>query len=159
MAEAVCRDMINRINTGEPEAFRAKDAKPGNDGIHGTKVPEVISRGLSVFPGDKINPLAEAVLNEIGLSNKDHKARQLSAADFEISCPEGENGIAVITMTESHKAEVLRRFPDIKNVFTLKETAGESGDVPDPFGGNKDIYYFCLLKIAGLISKAIAITG
>ncbi len=49
----------------------------------------------------------------------------------------------VLTMTEAHKAELLYRYPEVKQkTFTLKGFVklGSSGDVHDPFGGTLETY-------------------
>ena len=39
--------------------------------------------------------------------------------------------------------------------WTLKEYAGETGDVADPFGGSLDIYLKCAKEISSLLEKVL----
>ncbi len=55
----------------------------------------------------------------------------------------------VLTMTVSHKWTL----PDDEKVLTLKEFAGESGDVTDPYGGDISVYEACAKEIKRLIEK------
>ncbi len=55
----------------------------------------------------------------------------------------------VLTMTTSHKWTLY----DDEKVFTLKEFAGEYGDVADPYGGNLSVYENCAEEIKRLIEK------
>ena len=44
-----------------------------------------------------------------------------------------ENADLILTLTEKHKKEVLEIIDsDNKNIFTIKEFGGESGDIKDP---------------------------
>lgn len=67
----------------------------------------------------------------------------------------------VLTLTESHKKELIKQFPNfVDKIYTLKEAAfkGEaenseqtSFSISDPFGGSKEIYQ----KTANEIEAAI----
>ncbi len=60
-----------------------------------------------------------------------------------------ESADLVLTMTLEHKWAL----PDDKKVYTLKEAAGECGNVADPYGGNAEIYEKCAEEIKNLIEK------
>ena len=38
----------------------------------------------------------------------------------------------ILTMTEAHKTKFVIEYPNAFNVYTIKEYAGENGDVVDP---------------------------
>ena len=58
----------------------------------------------------------------------------------------------IITMTEAQKQEVKRRYGGEK-VFTLKEMAGEKGDIMDPYGMDEQVYAETFREIRKLIQK------
>lgn len=55
----------------------------------------------------------------------------------------------ILTMTQNHKWTL----PDDEKVFTLKEFAGEYGDVADPYGGDIAVYEKCAEEIKRLIEQ------
>lgn len=55
----------------------------------------------------------------------------------------------ILTMTQSHKWTL----PDEEKVLTLKEYAGEYGDVADPYGGDIAVYEKCAEEIKRLIEN------
>lgn len=60
----------------------------------------------------------------------------------------------ILTMEEAHKKYIIRNFAG-KNVYTLKEFIGESGDIEDPFGGEIDDYVSTARTIKDAIIKLI----
>jgi len=109
---------------------------------------KVISRGLVVLFSEPINPKAEIVLNKHDLDSNNHVAKGLKASDIE------ENTL-ILTMSASQKKKVLEKFSDAKDVFTIKEYAGEMGDVVDPYGSTLVEYEECYIELARLIKKTI----
>ena len=89
---------------------------------------KVISRGLVVLFSEPINPKAEIVLKKHDLELINHTSKGLKSSDID------ENTI-VLTMTASKKKKMLELYPNAPAVFTIKEFAGEIGDVVDPYGG------------------------
>jgi protein-tyrosine phosphatase len=109
---------------------------------------KVISRGLVVLFGEPINPKAEIVLNKNGLELPNYVSKGLKASDIE------ENTL-ILTMTASQKKKVLEDYPDAKFVYTIKEFAGEIGDVVDPYGGSLLDYEECYAELARLVKKTV----
>lgn len=106
------------------------------------------SRGLFIRRGTAITKEAKEILSrEYGYSGNP-EAEQLKDADV-------ANAEFIITMTESQKNEIVRHFGNEK-VFTLKEIAGEIGDVDDPYGMDLDAYVMTFSEIRRLIQKAEA---
>lgn len=58
----------------------------------------------------------------------------------------------ILTMTRAQK-EILKES-GVKNVFTLKEFAGETGDVEDPFGSGYATYLKIFYELKRLIEKS-----
>ncbi len=129
MAEALARDMVAR------------------KGLQGEI--EVVSAGIAALPGSEASPQAVAVMEEMGLDLRSHRASLLTRRDV-------EEADLVLTMTRGHKKMVREMAPDLaEKIFTLAEYAGRGGDVPDPFGGPVDVYRQCAGELRYLISLAL----
>jgi protein-tyrosine phosphatase len=61
----------------------------------------------------------------------------------------------ILTMTEKQKNKVLNEYPVAAGVYTIKEFAGETGDVIDPYGGNLIDYEECYSELARLVKKTV----
>lgn len=96
---------------------------------------ELRSSGLNAAPGAPASEFAREVARENGLDLEAHRARPLDRARV-------KRAELILTMSATHKAEVLRRHPEARGkVFTLAEFAGhEGGDVEDPWGGSLEDY-------------------
>ncbi|HLH78382.1 MAG TPA: hypothetical protein VKV28_16395 [Candidatus Binataceae bacterium] len=68
-----------------------------------------------------------------------------------------EQADLILTMTASQTSELWERFPAVsgRQVFTLREFAGEAGDVDDPFGQGDDVFAACLNQIKRLLPAVI----
>lgn len=109
------------------------------------KKAKASSRGLHIHRGSVISPLAKNILNREYGFTEDREAEELldidvASADF------------IITMTEAQKREVTRHYGG-ENVYTLKELAGEKGDIMDPYGMDQDTYIETFREIRELIQK------
>ncbi|MGB4661594.1 MAG: low molecular weight protein arginine phosphatase [Mobilitalea sp.] len=109
---------------------------------------KVISRGLVVLFAEPLNPKAEIIIKKHDLDLSNHVSKGLKASDID------ENTI-ILTMTESQKKKVLELYPEVKEVFTIKEYAGESGDVADPYGGTLMDYEECYIELGRLVKKSV----
>lgn len=108
----------------------------------------VISRGLVVLFGEPINPKAEVILRKHDLEINNHISKGMKESEID------ENTL-ILTMTEAHKRRIMESFPDAKNIYTIKEYAGESGDVLDPYGGSLVEYEECYIELARLVKKTV----
>ena len=90
---------------------------------------KVISRGLVVLFSEPINPKAEIVLNKHDLELSNHVAKGLKASDI-------DEQTLILTMTANQKKKIYVDYPTAKEVYMIKEFAGENGDVIDPYGGS-----------------------
>lgn len=109
---------------------------------------KVISRGLVVLFSEPLNPKAEIVLKKHDLELINHVSKGLKAVDIE------ENTI-ILTMTASQKKKVTDHYPEAKDVFTIKEFAGEIGDVVDPYGQSLMEYEECYIELGRLVKKTL----
>jgi protein-tyrosine phosphatase len=108
---------------------------------------KVASRGLAAGLPCPASAPARTVMRRRGLSLDDHSSGQLTPQDVQAAD-------LVLTMTQSHKAAILRFMPAAAaKVFTLAEYAGVYGDVADPFGGSVADYEACAKQLAGLMAK------
>ena len=109
------------------------------------KKAKAISRGLHIHRGSVISPFSKSILSREYGYNEDREAEELldidvASADF------------IITMTQAQKKEVTRSYGG-ENVYTLKEMAGEEGDIMDPYGMDEDTYVKTFREIRELIQK------
>lgn len=109
---------------------------------------EVLSRGSVVLFPEPINPKAEVVLNNHNLNIVEHNAKQLKEDDI-------KDDTLVLTMNESLKIEVITNYPKAKDIHTLTEFVGESGDVVDPYGGTLTEYEACFTELVRLVKKTV----
>lgn len=109
---------------------------------------EVISRGMVVLFPEPVNEKVITVLTNHGLSPLRQTSIQLEKEDF-------TKNTLVLTMTESIKNKILLSYPDLREVYTLKEFSGEIGDVLDPYGGTLLDYEDCFNELVMLIKKTI----
>lgn len=109
---------------------------------------KVMSRGLVVLFAEPINPKAEIVLKKHDLELPNHTAKGLKASDI-------DPNTLILTMTANQKRKVLELFPEAKDVYTIKEYAGEIGEVVDPYGGTLVEYEECYIELGRLVKKTV----
>lgn len=109
---------------------------------------KVLSRGLVVLFSEPLNPKAEVVLKKHDLELQNHMAKGLKASDLE------ENTL-ILTMTANQKRKVQELYPEVKEIYTIKEFAGEMGDVVDPYGGTLMEYEECYIELGRLVKKTV----
>lgn len=127
MAEALFRDKIRQM------------------GLSGKL--EVSSAGLMAMPQPAASE-AKAEMNRRGVNLDGHLARQLVPKQVELAD-------LILTMTVDHKWQVVSQIPEAQGkLFTLAEFAGESGNVPDPFGGDAAEYRRCADQLEKLLDKS-----
>ncbi len=66
-----------------------------------------------------------------------------------------ESADVIVAMTAGQARDLRERFPAAKRhpVFTLREFAGELGDIDDPFGRGHEAFDACRREIVRLIPK------
>jgi L-threonylcarbamoyladenylate synthase len=100
------------------------------------------SSGLCVTSASGAEQKAIDAVNRFGVDISNHIPKQTTLDMFD--CAD-----MVITMTAEHKWAL----PDDEKVCTLKEAAGEYGNVADPYGGSCEVYEKCADEIKNLIEK------
>lgn len=109
---------------------------------------KVISRGLVVLFSEPLNPKTEVVLKKHDLELNNHVAKGLKSSDID------ENTL-ILTMTASQKKKIMLLYPELSDVYTIKEFAGEIGDVVDPYGGTLMDYEECYIELGRLVKKTV----
>lgn len=112
--------------------------------------PEIISRGTSVYSNEPINPktIRALEINEVPYEQRTSKA--LDEKDL-------DGRALILTMTQGHKLDLgdIRKKDGYPVICTIKEFAGETGDVKDPYGMPERAYDLCCLELDRLIGKVI----
>lgn len=124
MAEAICKNMV------------------ADDTL------EIISRGLVVLFPEPVNPKAEVVLINHGISIDGCQAKQLKQKDM-------DEETLVFTMTKEQKEKISRDYDIITNIYTIREFVEEEGDVMDPYGGTLVEYEQCFVELSRDIKKIV----
>ncbi|QEK13236.1 low molecular weight protein arginine phosphatase [Crassaminicella thermophila] len=106
-----------------------------------TKGIKVISAGTATMKGLKASKNAIEVMKEKGIDLNTHEATPITRELI-------EEADLILTMTRNHKNQILQIAPNAKEkVYTLKEYAGELGDILDPFGQSVCVYRECAKEI------------
>ncbi len=109
---------------------------------------EVCSRGIVVLFPEPVSPKAEQVLATHGFLMEQHTTRQFRQDEV-------DQDTLVLTMTVVQKRRLATDFYVNDNVYTLREYAGEYGDVEDPYGQNVEGYERCYNEIRTLMDRVI----
>ena len=123
---------------------------------------EVILKDLIEKKGLEVEVESAGILTIDGLPASENaikvvKDRELDLSYFESKLINEElinSSDLILTMTESHKLNLLNAFKSEK-VYTLSEYIGEVGDVVDPYGGNIEIYRFSASDLEGKLEKLV----
>lgn len=116
----------------------------------GLDIP-VRSAGIAAAPGQPATEHAVRAVRTAGLDLSQHASSPLTDELI-------RGARVVLTMTQAHKDEVLRRYPGTLGlVFTLGEFAGgEYGsgwEVSDPFGASVEAYDACSRQLQQVLNK------
>lgn len=109
------------------------------------------SKGMIVLFPEPVNPKAQEVLAQNGLSVEGHEAAPLTVDDF-------DERTLILTMEKGEKTKILEEYKEAAlNVYTLTEYCGQSGDVYNPLGKDIPEYRQCLEILKALTEKAAAV--
>ena len=96
-------------------------------------VPRAQSAGVSAWSGQPAAPYAQEAVAALGGDLSRHRSRDLS----EIT----EEPDLILTMTRAQAERVQQLKPQWQQkTFVLSEFVGSQGDIPDPIGGDRDMY-------------------
>ena len=113
-----------------------------------TKIRSECRGIVALFP-EPVNPKVVAVLKCNNLELDVETSLPLKEEDF-------EKNTLVLAMTKEQKEKIYENFPSAQNVYTLKEFAGESGDVINPYGEPLTGYGACYEELNRLIKKILS---
>ncbi len=91
---------------------------------------------------------AVKVMKELSVDIEGRRSRMISAEDI-------DNADVILTMTVSHKDMLINFLGNNQKIFTLAEYTDNTGDVPDPFGGDEETYRNCRDTIYDMVEKAV----
>lgn len=131
MAEAIFGQLIQELD-------KNKDIK-------------VLSAGIWAARGQKASKNAIEALKEKNIDLSNHNSKPLTKEMI-------EKADIILTMTNSHKMQILRAVPSAKEkLYTLKEFShGDSGDISDPYGQNIEVYKACADEIEAALKEIIS---
>ncbi|MDF2521319.1 MAG: low molecular weight protein arginine phosphatase [Clostridia bacterium] len=115
------------------------------------KAVETGSAGTAVFGSQGASKNAVLALKEMGIDLSSHRSRSVTREMI-------DKADLVLTMTRSHKAQLLALKPDAhEKVFTLAEyCSGQTDkDISDPFGGDLNTYIACRNEITDNLKKLL----
>lgn len=106
------------------------------------------SAGIAAWDGQPASTEARTVITNRGFSLESHRARKLQIAHIEAAD-------LVLTMTNSHRKNLLYQLPDaMRKIHLFGEYAGNGGDVADPVGGPVIEYELCADELDRLLDGA-----
>ncbi len=105
-----------------------------------------LSAGLAARPGVPASKPAQVVARRHGLDLSQHESRGLD----DIREPEFDQ---VFGMTEAHCRKLEQVRPEWK-VFCLGEFLSDGHEIPDPFGGDEQLYESCFAQLSQALTKA-----
>lgn len=91
------------------------------------------SAGIASY-GDPINPNSVTALAKIGINFNDYTSKRLN---FQMV----DESDLIVVMTLDHRRALLSAGIDAQKIIVL------GGGIPDPFGGDQEIYDLCLNSI------------
>jgi protein-tyrosine phosphatase len=115
----------------------------------------VSSAGVARFARDGMLASLDAriVLREVGI----HLAEEsFTSTDLKRHLYLLEQASVVVTMTAEQKEVVAALGAGPRPVLTLRELAGEQGDIGDPVGQGEDVYRACRDEIARCLDRGFA---
>ncbi|MCM1246240.1 MAG: hypothetical protein NC293_11420 [Roseburia sp.] len=110
------------------------------------KDKEIISRGLVVlFPEPRSMKVTDILIA--------HSIPCEEQVSKEFSVDEVTEDTLIITMNFAQKVKVLEAVSSPENVYTIKEFAGEDGEIMEPYGGDDSAYEASYVEIKDLLYK------
>ena len=107
------------------------------------------SRGMVVLFPEPVNPKAQVVLINHGLSLEEERTAKMLDVD------DVDEDTLVLTMTVAQKEKITRDFPDVGSVYTLLGFIEEDSDMMDPYGGTLVEYEECFTTMSRVIKKIV----
>ncbi|HEY8504951.1 MAG TPA: low molecular weight protein arginine phosphatase [Gemmataceae bacterium] len=133
LAEALCKAALARRLGCPPEELPARGF-------------DILSAGVAAYEGCPASPEAVAVAAELGADLRSHRSRAVS--------PELLVGADLLVAVGRSHREILRAVLGAEGgkVRLLCEDA----DVPDPIGGDREVYRACARTIADQVERLVS---
>lgn len=110
------------------------------------KEKEILSRGLVVlFPEPRNMKVTDVLIK--------HSVPCDEQTSQEFSVDEVTEDTLIITMNFMQKVKVLEEYDSPENVYTIKEFAGEDGELMEPWGVDDESYETSYVEIKDLLYK------
>lgn len=109
---------------------------------------KVRARGLVVLFQEPVNPKVAEILKSNEAPLEYDCVFQLEQADIDQSD-------LILTIDSQQKERVLKNYQNVKNIYTLKELAGEDGAVLDPYGKDLIDYEYSYRELHRLLDRII----
>lgn len=112
-----------------------------------------VSAGTAAAPG---MPAAENAIETMASDGLDLQGHESSPVSNQLVA----KASLILTMTQSHKTEMIQRFPEAAaRVYTLGEYAGEpfgaDWEVDDPVGGSRQMYESCRRDLRSAMIRVV----
>lgn len=114
----------------------------------GKEAPAVCSRGNVVLFPEPVNQKICRISKAYGLDLSGYSAVPFEERDL-------SPDTLVLAMDSASKQAVYERYANARNVYTLKEFLGSSGDLKLPLGGTVDEYATIIEIISGLLDLLV----
>lgn len=111
---------------------------------------QIESRGLTVLFPEPMNQKTIVVLEKNGYPEPAHVAQQLEQEDI-------DPDVLILTMEEQQKSKIWETYENAPHVYTLKEYAGEKGDIESLHGQSLSEYNQAYTDMELLIRKIVPI--
>ena len=111
---------------------------------------QIQSRGVVSLFSEPLNEKTRAVMIRNGLKASDHTSRQLSQADF-------RDDTLLLAMTKQQYSDIVDRFGDHENLYSLSSFVLAAEDIPDPYGGPISAYAACFDLIQAYLQELVRI--
>lgn len=100
---------------------------------------KIVSAGVAARPGDRVSENSVVALKKVGLDIKAHKSQPLTRELI-------DNAVAVLCMTESHRAMIQLSFDPVpQHIYLFREFMPRAvgKEIGDPYGGPLNEYEAC----------------
>jgi protein-tyrosine-phosphatase len=122
-------------------------------GVHGRV--RIQSGGVARYARDGMLPSLDAkiALRDLGLE----VAESLVSTDLRQHPDRVAEAALIVTMTDEQKDILTSSYPEVRDtpVLTLRELAGEAGDIADPVGQSEEGFRACRVEIHRCLSLAL----
>lgn len=112
---------------------------------------KVVSAGVAARSNEPASENSVIALKKVGIDLSNHSSRPLTQQLL-------DDAIAVICMTESHRAMIqLQAEPPPQHVYLIREfLPGADKEIPDPYGGPLRVYEQCRDEMVEAVPSIIA---